>query len=206
MSSDLLTRRGVCLVLSAPSGAGKSTIAKALRAREAGLVNSVSVTTRPPRPGEQEGVDYFFRSAEQFADMAAAGEFAEWATVFDRCYGTPKALVEKALAGGYDMIFDIDWQGFRQLRAAMPQDVVGVFVLPPSLAALRQRLHGRGTDSAAVIEERMDKALAEISHWREFDHVLVNDALEDAIDQAHAILIAARSAVARQGGFTALGF
>ncbi len=206
MSSDLLTRRGVCLVLSAPSGAGKSTIAKALRAREAGLVNSVSVTTRPPRPGEQEGVDYFFRSVEQFAAMAAAGEFAEWATVFDRCYGTPKALVEKALAGGYDMIFDIDWQGFQQLRAAMPQDVVGVFVLPPSLAALRQRLHGRGTDSAAVIEERMDKALAEISHWREFDHVLVNDALEDAIDQAHAILIAARSAVARQGGFTALGF
>ena len=205
MSNDL-PRRGVCLVLAAPSGAGKSTIARALRAREAGLVNSISVTTRAPRPGEQEGVDYFFRTADQFAAMAAAGEFVEWATVFDRSYGTPRALVEQALAAGHDMIFDIDWQGYQQLRAAMPDDVVGLFILPPSLDELRRRLQGRGTDDAEVIETRMTKALAEISHWREFDHVLVNDDLTDAIDHAHAVLIAARCAVARQTGFATLGF
>jgi guanylate kinase len=204
MSSEM--RRGVCLVLSAPSGAGKSTIAKALRAREPGLVNSVSVTTRAPRPGEQEGVDYFFRTQAQFDQMVAEGGFAEWASVFGRSYGTPKALVEQALASGRDMIFDIDWQGYQQLKAAMPGDVVGLFVLPPSLEELRNRLEGRGTDSGEVIEARMGKAMAEISHWGEFDHVLVNDDLLVAIEQAHAVLLAARTAVSRQKGFAALGF
>ena len=206
MSSNANPRRGVCLVLSAPSGAGKSTIAKALRARTPGLVNSISVTTRAPRPGEQEGVDYFFRSQAEFERMAEAGEFAEWATVFGRSYGTPRALVEDALACGQDMIFDIDWQGYQQLKAAMPRDVVGLFILPPSLAELHRRLTGRGTDSEAVIAGRMEAALAEISHWPEFDYALVNDDLALAIDQAEAVLTAARLDVRRRQGFDALGF
>lgn len=194
------TRRGVCLVLAAPSGAGKSTIAKALRGREPGLVNSISVTTRAPRPGEREGVDYFFRGPEEFERMAAAGELLEWAHVFGRSYGTPRALVESALAAGRDMIFDIDWQGHRQMRAALPGDVVSLFILPPSLGELRRRLEARGTDSAATIAGRMDQAMAEISHWREFDHVLINNHLQAAVDQAHAVLTAARLATARQTG------
>ena len=192
-------------MLSAPSGTGKSTIAAALRAREPDLVISISVTTRAPRPGEREGVDYFFRTPEEFRRMAEAGELLEFATVFGNSYGTPRALVETALASGRDMIFDIDWQGYIQLRTALPDDVVGVFILPPSLAELRRRLELRGTDSAAVIGSRMEQARAEISHWDQFDHVLINRNLALAIDEAHAVLVAERTAVSRQTGLAAGG-
>ena len=197
-------RRGVCLVISAPSGAGKSTIANALRAAEPELMHSVSATTRAPRPGETEGVHYTFRTPEQFAAMAEGGALLEWATVFGRGYGTPRAPVEACLAAGRDMVFDIDWQGHRQLRAALPGDVVGVFVLPPSLDALERRLRARAADDPAEIARRMEAARDEIAHWREFDHVIVNDRLEQAIGEARAVLNAARIVPARQTGLAAL--
>ncbi len=197
-------RRGLCLVISAPSGAGKSTIANALRAAEPELMHSVSVTTRQPRPGEREGVHYFFRSPEQFAAMAEAGELLEWATVFGRGYGTPRAAVESCLASGRDMVFDIDWQGHRQLRAALPADVVSLFVLPPSLPVLESRLRARAADDGGEIDRRMAAARDEIAHWREFDHVIVNEVLERAIRDAHAVLNAARIATVRQLGMAGL--
>ncbi len=197
-------RRGVCLVISAPSGAGKSTIANALRAAEPELTHSVSATTRAPRPGETEGVHYFFRTPEQFAAMAEAGALLEWATVFGRGYGTPRAPVEACLASGRDMVFDIDWQGHRQLRTALPGDVVSLFVLPPSLGVLERRLRARASDDPDEIARRMAAARDEIAHWREFDHVIVNDRLEQAIDGAHAVLNAARIALSRQTGMAAL--
>ncbi len=198
------SRRGVCLVISAPSGAGKSTIAGALRAAEPDLANSVSVTTRAARPGEAEGVHYLFRSQAQFDAMAEAGELLEWARVFGRGYGTPRAPVEATLAAGRDMVFDIDWQGHRQLRAALPADVVGLFVLPPSLAVLEARLRRRAADDPAEIRRRMDAARDEIAHWREFDHVIVNEVLDQAVAEARAVLAAARVATARQTGLAAL--
>ncbi len=197
-------RRGLCLVISAPSGAGKSTIANALRAAEPELMHSVSVTTRQPRPGETEGVHYFFRSPERFAAMAEAGELLEWATVFGRGYGTPRAAVERCLASGRDMVFDIDWQGHRQLRAALPADVVSLFVLPPSLPILEGRLRARAADDHAEIARRMEAARDEIAHWREFDHVIVNEVLERAIHDARAVLSAARIATPRQLGMDRL--
>ncbi len=199
-----LQRRGVCLVISAPSGAGKSTIANALRAAEPELMHSVSATTRAPRPGEIDGVHYTFRTPEQFAAMAKEGALLEWATVFGRGYGTPRAPVEACLAAGRDMVFDIDWQGHRQLRAALPGDVVGVFVLPPSLDALDRRLRARASDDPAEISRRMDAARDEIAHWREFDHVIVNDRLEQAIGEARAVLNAARIVPPRRTGLPAL--
>ncbi len=198
------TRRGVCLVISAPSGAGKSTIADALRAAEPDLANSVSVTTRAARPGEAEGVHYLFRSQAQFDAMAEAGELLEWARVFGRGYGTPRAPVEATLAAGRDMVFDIDWQGHRQLRAALPADVVGLFVLPPSLVVLEARLRRRAADDPAEIARRMAAARDEIAHWREFDHVIVNEVLERAVAAARAVLAAARIATARQTGLAGL--
>ncbi len=197
-------RRGVCLVISAPSGAGKSTIANAVRAAEPELAHSVSATTRAPRPGETEGVHYHFRTPEQFAAMAEAGALLEWATVFGRGYGTPRAPVEACLRAGRDMVFDIDWQGHRQLRAALPGDVVGVFVLPPSLDVLERRLRARAADDPAEIGRRMDAARAEIAHWQEFDHVIVHDRLEQAIGDVRAVLNAARLALPRQTGVAAL--
>ncbi|QEO18491.1 guanylate kinase [Acetobacter vaccinii] len=194
------TRRGVCLVISAPSGAGKSTIANALRASDNRLRHSVSVTTRQPRPGEKEGTHYHFRTMEQFEAMAAAGELLEWATVFGRGYGTPRAPVEAALAAGHDMVFDIDWQGHQQIRHALPHDVVSLFVLPPSLEELERRLHGRASDHPDEIARRMAAARDEISHWKEFDYAIINMELDRAIDQARAVLLAARLAVARQTG------
>jgi guanylate kinase len=185
-------------VIAAPSGAGKSSITRALLASDDNLALSVSVTTRAPRPGEQEGVHYFYRTREEFDAMAAEGALLEWALVFGRGYGTPRAPVEAALAAGRDVVFDIDWQGHRQLRAALPGDVVGLFILPPSLAALRARLVGRGGDDQAEIDRRMRAARAEMSHAGEFDFVVVNHAFDVAVEEARAILRAARLAVARQ--------
>ena len=193
-------RRGVCLVLSAPSGAGKSSTLRGLLAIEPELKLSVSVTTRAPRPGERDGVDYVFTDRTGFDAMVARGEMLEWATVFGRSYGSPRGPVEAALAAGRDMAFDIDWQGHQQLRAAMPGDVVGVFVLPPSLEALRERLHARGADSGAEIARRMAAARAELSHWAEFDHIVVNTTLEQAIDDVRSVLRSARTARGHQPG------
>lgn len=198
----LAARRGLCLVLSAPSGAGKSTITRALLAREPDLALSISVTTRLPRAGEQEGVHYFFRDPPTFDAMAARGELLEWARVFDHSYGTPRAPVETALTEGRDVVFDIDWQGYRQLCRALPGDVIGVFILPPSIEELDGRLRRRGDDPAEV-SRRMGAAREEISHWREFDHIVINADLEQATDSVHAILHAARLATARQLWLTA---
>jgi guanylate kinase len=194
-----IARRGVCLVLAAPSGGGKSAIARRLVASEANLALSVSMTTRAPRAGERDGVDYLFREQAAFDALAAAGGFLEWAHVFDHSYGTPRAPVEAALASGRDMVFDIDWQGHRSLRAALPGDVVGVFILPPSLRVLEERLRGRG-DGEAALARRMARARDEISHWDEFDHVIVNDEFEAAVAAVRAVLHAARSARTRQTG------
>lgn len=193
-----ISRRGLCLVLSAPSGAGKSSVSRALLERETELRLSVSATTRAPRPGEQEGVHYFFRSQAEFEAMEAAGQMLESAHVFGRRYGTPRASVEQALAAGRDVMFDIDWQGHRLLRQALPGDVVSVFLLPPSLEELERRLHGRGQDSAEEIARRMQAARDEISHWADFDHVLVNTDFHETVAEVRAILHAARSARARQ--------
>lgn len=196
-----IARRGVCLVLSAPSGAGKTAIAAALLARDPELSRSVSVTTRPPRPSEVDGEDYRFCNQQQFDGMAAGGELLEWARVYGRhWYGTPRAPVEKALRNGVDVVFDIDWQGHRQLRAALPDDVVGVFILPPSLDALEARLRTRAGDDVKEIARRMALARDEMGHWREFSHIVVNDDLEQAIAAAHAILRAARLVTSRQAG------
>ncbi len=189
-----MNRRGLCVVLAAPSGAGKSSIAAALMREDPTLVLSVSVTTRAPRPGEIEGVHYRFISREQFEAMAASGELLEWATVFGRGYGSPRAPVEAALAAGHDVLFDIDWQGFRQLRAALPRDVVGIFLLPPSLAELEARLRGRGTDDEAEIARRMQAARDEIAHAGEFDHRVVNMEFSAAVAEARRLLDEARAA------------
>lgn len=195
-----LSRRGVCLVISAPSGAGKSSLTRALLATEPNLALSVSVTTRAPRLHEQEGEHYLFRTEAEFEAMARAGALLESARVFGRCYGTPRAPVEAALGSGGDMVFDIDWQGYRQLRAALPSDVVGLFVLPPSLAILESRLRGRGTDDAAEIGRRMRTAHDEMAHACEFDHVLVNAAFDTALAGCRAVLHAARLATHRLSG------
>ena len=197
-----IARRGLCLVLSAPSGAGKTAISDALLASEPRLRRSVSVTTRAPRPGEVDGVAYHFMTQAAFDRAEENGELLEWARVLQgtHCYGTPRAPVEQALAAGDDLIFDVDWQGFRQLRAKLPGDVWGVFILPPDLATLESRLTGRGGDSAAEIARRMRTAQDEIGHWREFDHTVVNDRLSDAVDAVRAVLHAARSATSRMTG------
>jgi len=193
-------------VVAAPSGAGKSTVTRALLAADPQLMLSVSLTTRQPRPGEIEGVHYFFTDVAGFKAQVETGGLLEWAEVFGRFYGTPRAAVEQALAAGRDVVFDIDWQGWRQIRAALPADAVGVFILPPSLQALRARLTARAGDSEAEISRRMAQARAEIGHWREFDHVVVNDALDACIAAVGAVIMASRSATARRAdleGFVA---
>lgn len=201
----VIARRGLCLVLSAPSGAGKTAIARALLASEPRLRLSVSVTTRKPRASEVDGVHYHFLSEAEFADAERNGELLEWARVLQgtHAYGTPRRPVEEALAAGQDVIFDIDWQGHLQLREKMGPDLVGVFVLPPSLAVLERRLRDRAGDDDAEIARRMSLARSEISHWAEFDHVVVNEDLDTSIESVRAILHAARLSTARQTGLAA---
>ncbi len=191
-------------MVAAPSGAGKSTIIRSVLAREDAMFLSVSVTTREPRSGEIEGVHYYYRSRDAFDRMAEEGALLEHANVFGRGYGTPRAPVEAALDAGRDVALDVDWQGFRQVRAAMPDDTVGVFILPPSLNVLESRLRGRASDNAAEIDRRMQAAQEEISHWSEFDHVVVNDRLEDCVETVLAVLAAARCTTARSLGAAAL--
>jgi guanylate kinase len=197
-----IARRGVCLVLSAPSGAGKTAIADVLLASEPMLERSISVTTRARRPTEIDGVDYHFLTEDGFYQALRDDALLEWARVLQgtHAYGTPRAPVERALARGRDVVFDIDWQGHRQLREKLPADVVSVFVLPPNIAALRARMIGRAGDRGEEIERRMRVARDEIRHWVEFDHVVVNEDLSIATETVRAVLHAARSATSRLVG------
>jgi guanylate kinase len=197
-------RRGVLFVLSSPSGAGKSTIARMLLADEPDLAMSVSATTRPMRPGEVAGKDYHFVDLEEFRRMVADHEFLEWAHVFGQRYGTPKAQVEEMLAAGKDVLFDIDWQGAQQLFQIAGGDVVRVLLFPPSMEELRSRLEKRRTDSAEVIDARMDRAANEVSHWDGYDYVLVNDDLDRCFSRVKTILAAERLKRSRQTGL--IGF
>ena len=176
------------LVLSSPSGAGKTTIARALLEAEDNLTMSVSVTTRPQRPGEVDGRDYRFVDAPTFADMVAAGGLLEHATVFGKSYGTPREPVERALAAGQDVLFDVDWQGTQQLREAARDDLVAVFILPPSHAELQRRLITRAQDPEEVVRARMAKAADEISHWPEYDYIVVNHDVDAALAEVRAVV------------------
>ncbi len=191
-------RRGLCIVLAAAPGGGKTSVSRELLATERELSLSVSATTRAPRLGEREGVHYHFHTADGFAALVASGGLLEHASFLGRSYGTPRAPVERALATGHDVLFDIEWQGHRQLRAALPGDVVGVFLLPPSLAELERRLRSRGQDNEVEIARRMRAAHAEIGHWDEFDHVLVNLDFTATVAAVRAVLHAARSHRSRQ--------
>jgi len=191
-ASKTIARRGLLLVLSSPSGAGKTTLSRRLLERDRDVVMSVSVTTRPPRRGEVEGKDYFFISRRRFDAMVEAGELLEWADVFGNGYGTPLAPVEKWLAAGRDVLFDIDWQGTQQIHARMGDDLVRVFILPPSAEELRQRLIRRAQDSATVVAKRMAEASNEISHWAEYDYVIINDDLDTSDKAIQSILSAER--------------
>jgi guanylate kinase len=193
-------RRGLMLVLSSPSGAGKTTLSRRLLQTDPDIVMSVSVTTRAPRPNEVEGQDYFFVSPEKFAAMARAGEFLEHATVFGHHYGTPRAPVMAALEAGKDVLFDIDWQGTQQLKIQARDDLASVFVLPPSKAELERRLRIRAQDSEIVVRQRMAKASDELSHWAEYDYLLMNDDIQHAQGKLEEILRVERSRRARQPG------
>ena len=198
-----IKRRGLLLVLSSPSGAGKTTLARRLVALDRGISMSISVTTRKPRPGEEDGRDYRFIDEAVFARMRDRGELLEWARVFDNSYGTPRAPVEKAIADGHDVLFDIDWQGAQQLSEKLKGDVVRVFILPPSSAALAERLRTRAQDPEEVVKQRMAAASAEISHWPEYDYVLVNANLDTSIAGLQAILGAERVRRERLDGLSA---
>ncbi|MDZ7908757.1 MAG: guanylate kinase [Gemmobacter sp.] len=196
-----MTRKGLLLILSSPSGAGKSTLARRLMNWDDTLRFSVSATTRAPRPGEQDGREYYFKTRAEFETLAAAGEMLEHAEVFGNLYGSPKGPVQQAMAEGRDTLFDIDWQGGQQIRnSSLGRDVVSIFVLPPSIAELDSRLRGRAQDSEEVIAGRMAKSRDEISHWAEYDYVIVNHDIDQAFEELVTILKAERMRRDRQPG------
>jgi len=198
MDQPTRQRRGLLIVLSSPSGAGKSTIARMLLDADEEVTMSVSATTRPKRPGEVDDVDYHFVDEPEFDRMIQANEFVEWAYVFGYRYGTPKAPVKQALRRGRDILFDIDWQGARQLEPDFGEHLVTIFLLPPSMAELEHRLHARRTDSDDVIADRMRRAADEIDHWAEYEYVLVNRDIDACLQQVRAIVTAERSKRVRQ--------
>ncbi len=199
---DGVARRGLMFVLSSPSGAGKTTLSRLLLERMPGLKMSVSATTRPMRPGEVEGRDYRFIDKARFEEMVKRHELLEWAVVFENRYGTPRAPVEAALAAGQDVLFDIDWQGTQQLREKARADVVSVFILPPSAADLEKRLHSRAQDSQEVIRKRMSRASHEMSHWAEYDYIVINRDVDEAFAEVQSILKAERLKRERRTGLT----
>ncbi|MEM7701470.1 MAG: guanylate kinase [Pseudomonadota bacterium] len=197
---DKLHRRGLLFILSSPSGAGKTTLSRKLLDADPEIKLSVSATTRAPRPGEIDGIHYHFVSEARFDVMIEEDEFYEWAEVFGYRYGTPKGIIREGLKTGQDYLFDIDWQGTQQLKQKDDQDVVTVFVLPPSLTELRRRLESRNQDTAEVIDARMERARAEISHWAEYDYVVINDNIEDCFARVREVLDAERMRRTRQTG------
>lgn len=200
MNEISIKRRGLMFVMSSPSGAGKTTLSRGLLDSDDEIVMSVSATTRNPRPGEVDGKDYYFVSVEDFGLMVNRGEFLEHAKVFDNYYGTPRGPVEEALSGGKDVLFDIDWQGTQQLKENARDDVVSIFILPPSTQELERRLHTRAQDSAEIVAKRMAKAADEMSHWAEYDYIIVNQDLDKSRTQIRAILDAERLKRPRQTG------
>ena len=201
-AKTVIARRGLLLVMSSPSGAGKTTLSRALLSSDHHIRMSVSVTTRPPRPGELDGKDYFFISKERFFEMRDNDELLEWAEVFGNLYGTPRLPVEDALSKGRDVLFDIDWQGTQQLEQAMGDDLVRIFILPPSTDELRDRLIKRAQDSSSVVAKRMAEASREMSHWMEYDYIIINDDVDVASAEITAILTAERLRRKRRIGLT----
>ena len=200
MNRPVIRRRGFLLVLSSPSGAGKTTITRRLVAGDPELALSVSVTTRLPRHGEVEGQDYYFIDQARFDEMIAEGELLEHARVFGNLYGTPRGPIEAALSAGRDVVGDVDWQGTQQLAKSVPSDLVAVFVLPPSVAVLEERLRARAQDSATVVASRMAKSVEEMSHWTEYEYAIVNRNIEESVAQVRAIVAAERLRRIRQLG------
>ena len=200
MIPNQVSRRGMMLVLSSPSGAGKSTISRALLANHNNLTMSISATTRSIRPGEVDGKDYIFIDQAKFDAMVAKGEFLEYATVFGNSYGTPRGSVMDALTSGQDVLFDVDWQGTQQLRQNALEDLVSIFVLPPSIEELERRLYSRAQDTEEVVKGRMARAHDEISHWAEYDYIIINDEVDVSVSTAESILTAERARRRRQIG------
>ena len=198
--NDLNKKKGVMLVLSSPSGAGKSSICKSLMSLDKNLSLSVSTTTRKKRPNEKSGEDYIFVSTEEFKKMLSNNNFIEYANVFDNYYGTVKSVVDNKINNGEDLIFDIDWQGAQQLREKMRENVVSIFILPPSKKELERRLKSRGQDSDEVVKKRMDGASAEITHWAEYDYVIINEDLNESVNAVLGVLKAERMKRIRQVG------
>jgi guanylate kinase len=200
MSAQKISRRGFIMVLSSPSGAGKTTLTRMLLESDPSLSLSISVTTRPRRPNEVDGVHYHFIDHARFDAMVSAGDLLEHASVFGNHYGTPRGPVEAALADGRDIVSDLDWQGTQQLSQTIPQDLVKVFILPPSVGELERRLKARNEDSAEVVAKRMDKAIDEMSHWAEYDYIIINSELDQSLAKLEAIVEAERTKRFRQPG------